>query len=44
MSSDGGLMLLRDFEKSFGVTKRFANYFTDYRKQDQWIGMDRKIN
>ena len=35
MSSDGGLMLLRDFEKSFGVTRRFANCFTDYRKQDR---------
>lgn len=35
MSSDGGLMLLRDYEKSFGVTRRFAECFTDYRKQDQ---------
>jgi len=35
MSSDGGLMLLREFERQFGVTKRFACCFVDHRRQEQ---------
>jgi hypothetical protein len=34
ITSDGGAILLREFEKRKNILKRFAECFTDYRKQD----------
>jgi len=36
ISSDAGGLLLREVEARLGVLKRFANCFTDYRKQN-WV-------
>ena len=36
ISSDAGGLLLREVEQRTGILKRFADCFTDYRKQ-QWI-------
>ena len=33
ISSDGGVLLLRDVDRRFGITRRFAGCFTDYRRE-----------
>jgi len=34
ISSDGGALLLREVDRRFGITKRLAQCFTDYRRDD----------
>lgn len=34
MTSDGGVLLLREADKRLNICSRFAQCFTDYRDQD----------
>src|SRR5258706_8419542 len=35
ITSDGGALLLKKLEERTGIVRRFAAFFTDYRKADQ---------
>ena len=34
MSSDGGLLLIREFERRFGILERFSGCFFDHRNPE----------